>query len=146
MESPHDRLIPTESHPGSEFSRPLPERVVMSPPVFAPSEDKSLPPTPAAGAAVAPGNGHVANNDAAASNGNVPDAQQATDAAKSKHHQKTGKEEKKELMDRMQPTKGSSPLDLAQQKGDRWATDPVTGAEVLIRDPSFKGKKPSGAY
>lgn len=81
----------------------------------------------------------MANNDAATSNGNVASAQQATDGGKLKHHEKTGKEEKKELMDRMQPGKGSSPLDMAQQKGDRWATDPVTGGEVLIRDPSFKG-------
>ena len=39
----------------------------------------------------------------------------------------------------MQPPKGSKPIDLAQQKGDRWARDPVTGQDVLIRDPSFAG-------
>ncbi|THG95827.1 hypothetical protein EW026_g5890 [Hermanssonia centrifuga] len=51
---------------------------------------------------------------------------------------KSAADEKKELMERMQPPKGSRPLDAAQQKGDRWAKDPVTGQDVLIRDAKFK--------
>ena len=47
--------------------------------------------------------------------------------------------EKKELMEKFQPPKDAKPIDLAQQKGDRWAKDPVTGGMVLIRDPDFKG-------
>lgn len=53
------------------------------------------------------------------------------------HEKKSGKDEKKELMDRMQPN-GSRPVDMAQQKGDRWEKDPTTGGDVLIRDPKIK--------
>lgn len=51
----------------------------------------------------------------------------------------SGAERKKELMERMQPPKGSRPTDAAQQKGDRWVKDPVTGQDVLLKDPKFKG-------
>lgn len=66
-----------------------------------------------------------------------PNSEQAQ--APAKGGKKSGKDEKKELMEKMQPPKGSKPIDMATQKGDRWAKDPVTGQDVLIRDPSFKG-------
>ncbi|KAJ3523496.1 hypothetical protein NM688_g8720 [Phlebia brevispora] len=51
---------------------------------------------------------------------------------------KSGAEEKKELMDKMQPPKDARPLDMAEQKGDRWEKDPTTGVDVLIRDSKFE--------
>ena len=51
----------------------------------------------------------------------------------------SGSEEKQELMDRMQPPKGTRPTDLAKQKGDKWVKDPVTGEQVLLRNPKFEG-------
>ncbi|KAH8101901.1 hypothetical protein BXZ70DRAFT_932402 [Cristinia sonorae] len=50
---------------------------------------------------------------------------------------KAPSDEKKELMERMQPPQGSRPIDLAKQKGDKWVTDPVTGDQVLLRNPQF---------
>jgi hypothetical protein len=111
-----DRLIPTETNP-----------VI----------DKSLPPTPAPLAA--PGSIPAAPSDAHADglNGNTNgvDGSAPPNAAKVK----SGQDEKKALMNRLQPPKGQKPTDLAQQKGDRWAKDPVTGGNVLIRDSTLEG-------
>jgi hypothetical protein len=52
---------------------------------------------------------------------------------------KTGSEEKKEMMERLQPSKNAKATDAAQRKGDRWARDPTTGVDVLIKDPEFEG-------
>lgn len=49
-------------------------------------------------------------------------------------------DEKKELMDRLQPPKDSKATDAGKQKGDRWVRDPVTGQDAYIREPEFKGK------
>ena len=48
-------------------------------------------------------------------------------------------DEKKELMERMQPPKGTRPTDVAKQKGDKWVMDPATGEQVLLRHPRFEG-------
>ncbi|KAI0826298.1 hypothetical protein BC629DRAFT_1605012 [Irpex lacteus] len=118
--SASDRLIPTETNP-----------VI----------DKSLPPTPAvAPAAAAPLNGKpVVNTDA--SNGHT-DSNGVADTppkpTKADKH-KSGQDEKKALMERFQPAKDKKPTDQAEQKGDRWAKDPVTGGDVLIRDPKLEG-------
>ena len=39
----------------------------------------------------------------------------------------------------MQPPKGIKPIHLAHQKGEKWVRDPVTGQDVLIKNPQFKG-------
>lgn len=115
-----DRLIPTETNP-----------VI----------DKSLPPTPAvAPAPAAPLNGKPAVNGDAAdvhtdSNGVADTPPKPTKADK----HKSGQDEKKALMERFQPAKDKKPTDQAEQKGDRWAKDPVTGGDVLIRDPKLEG-------
>lgn len=83
--------------------------------------DKSLPVTPAE-APAAP------KTEVAAPNGSPP-----------KQPRKSGAEEKKELMEKMQPSKGSRPVDMGKQKGDHWEKDPTTGLDVLIRDAQFKG-------
>ncbi|GJE96327.1 C2 domain-containing protein [Phanerochaete sordida] len=144
--SANARLIPTEDDPS-----PLQG---ASPPI-----DKSLPPTPAPGAngtlngahpngdtaaAPAPPTNGTANAPAptnGAANAPTTTSETTQPAGKAK---KSGKDEKKELMDKMQPPKGSKPIDAAQQKGDRWAKDPVTGGMVLIRDPDFKDFRERG--
>lgn len=73
-------------------------------------QDKSLPPTPAA----APPSG--------------PPAQA----------KKSGADEKREMMDRLQPPKDAKATDAGKQQGDRWAKDPTTGLDVLIKDPQFE--------
>lgn len=136
-----DPLIPTEEHPG-----PLAQANVV---------DKSLPPTPApgtipptvGGSANGTGNGHTNGGANGAANGEVNGhatgkvpantTQPEHASTPAKPGKKSGKDEKKELMERMQPPKGSKPIDVAQQKGDRWVRDPVTGQDVLIRDPTF---------
>lgn len=50
------------------------------------------------------------------------------------------KDEKRELMERMQPPKGTKPIDAAKQKGDKWVTDPVTGQQVLLKNPQMNGE------
>jgi hypothetical protein len=50
--------------------------------------------------------------------------------------QKSGADQKKEMMERLQP-KGK-PIDAAQRKGERWELDPTTKQNVLIKDPSFE--------
>ncbi|KAI0074714.1 hypothetical protein K474DRAFT_1665159 [Panus rudis PR-1116 ss-1] len=82
-------------------------------------KDKSLPPTPGVPA------------DGSASNG--PDS-----AKRSKQ------DEKRELMERMQPPKDAKPIDLAKQKGDKWVKDPVTGQQVLLRNPQFEDFRGKG--
>ena len=52
----------------------------------------------------------------------------------------SNKDEKRELMERMQPPKGTKPIDAAKQKGDKWVRDPVTGQQVLLKNPQMKGK------
>lgn len=63
-----------------------------------------------------------------------------TPAPGSGAQKKSGADKKKEIMERMQPAKGSRPTDAAQQKGDRWVKDPVTGQDILLKDPKFKGE------
>ena len=108
--------------------------------------DKSLPPTPAHGANpdIAHGNGrtHGGVNGTSKPNDEVTTSSiqaQSDRPSPPPTPKKSGNAEKQEMMEKMQPPKGSKPIDLAQQKGDRWAKDPVTGQDVLIRDPSFKG-------
>ena len=43
-------------------------------------------------------------------------------------------------MERMQPPKGTKPIAAAKQKGDKWVRDPVTGQQVLLKNPQMKGK------
>ena len=43
-------------------------------------------------------------------------------------------------MERMQPPKGTKPIDTAKQKGDKWVRDPVTGQQVLLKNPQMKGQ------
>ena len=134
--SARDRLIPTETNP---------------------IDDKSLPPTPAvppAGntgkdpivAATAPNGskssvpgvvGQPQGNEY--THGNSNDSADSPPQPTNTDKDKSDKDEKKALMDRLQPPKGSKPTDLAQQKGDRWEKDPVTGGDVLIRDSKLKG-------
>lgn len=123
-----DRLIPTETNP-----------VI----------DKSLPPTPAVAPAAPATSGSAAaaplnvkpavNSDAANgrtdSNGVADSPPKPTKADK----HKSGQDEKKALMERFQPAKDKKPTDQAEQKGDGWAKDPVTGGDVLIRDPKLEG-------
>ena len=61
------------------------------------------------------------------------------DKKEDKKEKSKGADEKKELMERMQPPKGARPTDMAQQKGERWERDPTTGLEVLVKDPKFEG-------
>lgn len=105
--------------------------------------DKSLPPTPALGGAPSKPNENGVTNDGVHENGRAngdattpSQPQQEQAPVPPKPGKKSGQEEKKEMMEKMQPSK---PTDLAQQKGDRWAMDPVTGQDVLIRDLNFKG-------
>ena len=63
------------------------------------------------------------------------------DKKKEKKEKNKGADEKKELMERMQPPKGARPTDMAQQKGDRWERDPTTGLEVLVKDLKFEGAR-----
>lgn len=118
-----DRLIPTETNPAIDTD---------------PVIDKSLPPTPAVhppptGPTAAPAP-PPANGDSN-TNGDIPPQPKKGD----KKH-KSGADEKKALMERFQPPKDKKPTDLAQQKGDRWEKDPVTGGDVLLRDPKFEGQ------
>lgn len=109
MSSAPDRLIPTEDNP----CRP----------------DKSLPATPGPQPTAHPEpNTQV--------NGTPPSVANANNTSPKK---KSGQDEKKELMERLQPPKDSKPTDMAQQKGDRWAKDPTTGGDVLIKDLEFEG-------
>jgi hypothetical protein len=55
---------------------------------------------------------------------------------------KSKQDEKKEMMERLQPPKGAKATDAGKQKGDRWLRDPVTGQDVLVKDPQFKGMSP----
>ncbi|KAL4244032.1 hypothetical protein ABKN59_010294 [Abortiporus biennis] len=48
---------------------------------------------------------------------------------------KEGADEKQELMNRMQPPKQSSPLDMGKESGGKWVKDPITGGSVQLRDP-----------
>ena len=70
-----------------------------------------------------------------------PEPESKKDKKKDKKDKKENKgaDEKKELMQRMQPPKGARPTDMAQQKGERWERDPTTGLEVLVKDPKFEG-------
>ncbi|TFK47021.1 hypothetical protein OE88DRAFT_1666844 [Heliocybe sulcata] len=78
--------------------------------------DKSLPPTPAGVPQPPP-----------------PEAQK-----------KSGADEKREMMERLQPPKDSKPADKGKQKGDRWEKDPVTGLQVLVKDPKFADFRDQG--
>ena len=115
--SASDRLIPTETNPSS----------------LEDMAQKSLPPTPAV----------------ATTKENPPATQGDQKQDSSDHRQpppqpgrekKSGADDKREWMERFQPPKDANPLDLGKQKGDRWAKDPVTGQDILIRDPKFEGK------
>lgn len=53
-------------------------------------------------------------------------------------------DDKKELMERMQPPKGSSPMDAAKQKGGKWVKDPVTGQTVLLKNPQMADFREKG--
>lgn len=78
--------------------------------------DKSLPPTPGV-------------HDALKSNDIPPQGPRKP---------KTGAEQKKEMMDQLQPPKGTTPLDQAKQEGNRWEKDPTTGVDVLLKNPEFE--------
>jgi hypothetical protein len=52
---------------------------------------------------------------------------------------RSGADEKKEMMERLQPAKNAKATDAAQRKGDRWERDPTTGVDVLVKDPEFEG-------
>ncbi|KAK7679647.1 hypothetical protein QCA50_017359 [Cerrena zonata] len=53
-------------------------------------------------------------------------------------------DQKRELMERMQPPKGSKPTDAAKQKGDKWVKDPVTGQQVLLKNPQMEDFRQQG--
>jgi hypothetical protein len=129
--------------------------------------DKSLPPTPAVGPATTapnnvpgtaapavPANGNANNTSARSAvpagvtnqtqpsqppglNGSTPSAPKPTPNGDKAAANK--KSEKQDLMNKMQPPKGSKPIDVADQKGEHWETDPVTGQKVLIRNLNFEG-------
>jgi hypothetical protein len=51
-------------------------------------------------------------------------------------------DDKKEMMERLQPSKGAKATDAAniRDKGDRWVKDPTTGGQVYIKEPEFEGQ------
>ncbi|EIN09925.1 hypothetical protein PUNSTDRAFT_143315 [Punctularia strigosozonata HHB-11173 SS5] len=82
-------------------------------------------------------NGAAQNGDAgvdADQNKSLPPTPAAQPEPKSKQ------DEKKEMMERLQPPKGAKATDAGKQKGERWVRDPVTGQDVLVKDPQFKGQ------
>ncbi|KAH8835959.1 hypothetical protein DL96DRAFT_1809735 [Flagelloscypha sp. PMI_526] len=58
--------------------------------------------------------------------------------------QKSGKQQKQEMMNRLQPPKGTKATDKAKSKGQYWARDPVTDEDVLLKDLTFKDFRAKG--
>lgn len=50
-----------------------------------------------------------------------------------------GQKEKKEMMNKMQPSKGKPTDQVKKTRGQRVVDDPVTGEKVMIKDAKFKG-------
>lgn len=52
---------------------------------------------------------------------------------------KSGAEQKKEIMERLQPQ--GKPIDVGKHgKKEHWERDPTTGMDVLVKDPSFESE------